>query len=37
MRPDFAKIGFRPSVAHNPLPYMEPWLSPEHVAINPWY
>lgn len=39
MRPDFSKIGFKPSVAHtsSPSPDGEEWLSPEHIAIKPRY
>jgi methylmalonyl-CoA mutase len=37
MRPDFAKIGFKPGIARNTLPDMEPQQSAEHIAIKQWY
>ncbi len=37
MRPDFSKIGFKPSVAHTSSPDAEEWLSPEHIAIKSRY
>jgi methylmalonyl-CoA mutase len=37
MRPDFSKIDFNSSVAHGSPAQAEEWLSPEHIAIKPWY
>jgi methylmalonyl-CoA mutase len=37
MRPDFSKIGFKPSIAHASSPGAEEWLSPEHIAIRSCY
>ncbi|MGA7242621.1 MAG: methylmalonyl-CoA mutase [Terracidiphilus sp.] len=37
MRPDFSKIDFNSSVVHGSSPQTEEWLSPEHIAIKPWY
>ena len=37
MRPDFAKIGFKPAVAHTALSTVEEWLSAEHIAIKSRY
>jgi methylmalonyl-CoA mutase len=41
MRPDFSKIDYKPGVAHGsvhgPAAPAEGWLSPEHIAIKPWY
>ena len=37
MRPEFAKIGWKPGIAHKALPEIEEWLSAEHIAIKPWY
>jgi len=37
MRPDFTKIGFKPIVEPGSLPEETEWLSPEHIAIKPWY
>ncbi|HEY2469962.1 MAG TPA: methylmalonyl-CoA mutase [Terracidiphilus sp.] len=37
MRPDFTKIGFKPSTAHTTLPVAEDWFSSEHIAIKSWY
>ena len=37
MRPDFSKIDYKPCVAHESTALAEGWLSPEHIAIKPWY
>jgi methylmalonyl-CoA mutase len=37
MRPDFTKIGFKPTVEHASLPDVREWLSPEHFAIKHRY
>jgi methylmalonyl-CoA mutase len=37
MRPDFSKIDYKPGVAHGSATPAEGWLSPEHIAIKPWY
>ena len=37
MRPDFSKIDYKPCVAHESTAIAEGWLSPEHIAIKPWY
>jgi methylmalonyl-CoA mutase len=37
MRPDFSKIDFKPDVVHGSATPAEGWLSPEHIAIKPWY
>ena len=37
MRPDFSKIDFNSSVMQGSPTQAEEWLSPEHIAIKPWY
>ncbi|MGC1422057.1 MAG: methylmalonyl-CoA mutase [Terracidiphilus sp.] len=37
MRPDFTKIDYKPGIAHISAMPVEGWLSPEHIAIKPWY
>ena len=37
MRPDFTKIDYKPGIAHSSAMQVESWLSPEHIAIKPWY
>jgi len=37
MRPDFSKIDYRATVAHETFPHPEAWLSPEHIPIKPCY
>ena len=37
MRPDFSKVALKPTVSHQAGPEAEGWLSPEHIAIKPWY
>jgi methylmalonyl-CoA mutase len=37
MRPDFANIPFRISVAHEPKPQGDEWLSAEHIPIKESY
>src|SRR5579871_5977974 len=39
MRPDFAKIDYRPAAPSAPVepPADSAWMAPEHIAIQPWY
>ena len=37
MRPDFSKIAFKLDAAGSCATPGEAWLSPEHIAIKPWY
>jgi methylmalonyl-CoA mutase len=37
MRPDFAKIGYKPSVDGATTPENSEWLSPEHIAVKSFY
>jgi methylmalonyl-CoA mutase len=37
MRPDFSKIDFKTAVEREASAQPEGWLSPEHIAIKPWY
>jgi methylmalonyl-CoA mutase len=37
MRPDFSKIAFKVNAATGPAAQGDEWLSPEHIAIKPWY
>jgi methylmalonyl-CoA mutase len=37
MRPDFSKIAFKVNAATGSAAQGDEWLSPEHIAIKPWY
>jgi len=37
MRPDFSKIDYKASATPGAATQPQGWLSPEHIAIKPWY